>query len=129
MIIIIIGFIILVPTISIVIYLVIRSRRGYLSALYLKSFELFYEESIKKSKSKSVTLYNSFLQLTNCPVLNKLSNSQITQAVQILSNATDPKNIVRKIILTLNLKKALQAFKDTKFLQELVSAEKKQLKE
>jgi hypothetical protein len=52
-----------------------------------------------------------------------MKNNDVKNAVQILSKAYNPKKLVKKIMITFNLTKALQAFKDTNFLQELVNVE------
>lgn len=106
----------------IVLQVILGSRRGLSIAKHLHMFGLVYKKDFEQTGSKEVALVNAFRVFLTCPRLKTMSSSEVNAAVEVLMKAPDPAHLIEKIIMTLDSKKILQAFRDTKFLKELVDS-------
>ncbi len=107
------------------IYLYVNGRRGLNISKSLYLFKENYDDLLIKSGSKERALREALEVFKSCPRFNQLSDSDLDRLALIIGPLNDPKNIVERIIMKMDSKDALRAFHDEKFLQQLVSLDKK----
>jgi hypothetical protein len=83
-------------------------------------FEMIYDNDYEQTGSKEVALVNAFRIFSTCPRLKELTPTESRVAIKVLLAAPDPKFLINKIIMKLNSKTMLKAFRDTTFLKQFV---------
>ena len=106
----------------IVLQVILGSRRGLSIAKHLHRFGIVYKKDFEQTGSKEVALVNAFRVFSTCPRLKTMTSSEVTAAIEVLMKAPDPLHLIEKIIMTLDSKKMLQAFRNTEFLGELANS-------
>ncbi|MBW6479922.1 MAG: hypothetical protein K0B37_10875 [Bacteroidales bacterium] len=115
----IILIILAIVIITILFYYFYKIRLGQSVGNHLFLFETEYDSLIFRYPPE-VALNRAFDVFKTCPHLRNLSPSEIDKALRILGNAYDPKAAIRNIILLTTAAKALQAFRNSDFLEEYV---------
>lgn len=101
-------------------YLIINARRGHLIARHLHMFGMIYNSDYEQTGSKEVALINAFRVFSTCPRLKSLTPNESRAAINVLMTAPSPKSLIDNIIMELDSKMMLKAFRDTTFLKQLV---------
>lgn len=101
-------------------YMLIRAHRGLSSAAHLHRFEGVYDAVYAQLGSEETALENAFAEFRTCPGLRELTSDEAKHAIQLLLLTPDPKWVVRNIMLGMDSKDTLRAFRDRDFLKEVV---------
>lgn len=103
-----------------VVYMVQRFLKGASIAKHLFAFGVAYDEAYKVTSSRfeAVTVASSVFQ--TCPGLRKLTSDEVEAAVAVLSLAPDPVWVVKNVVLRLDSRNMLRAFRDLNFLTKFI---------
>jgi hypothetical protein len=109
-----------------IIYLGVNAIRGHRISVHLRMFERLYDKTFADTKSKQLALSTGLMQFKICPRFSRLTSDDIDLITSILAPLPDPKEIVRKIVLQMDSKRAVKAFKDANFLANIAKLYEKQ---
>jgi hypothetical protein len=109
----------LVPLLALLAYVVWRVRLGHLIGVHLFLFEQAYDVFLRESGSTQLALRESLNVFKSCPRLNQLMDAELDRFSEIVGVLPDPKRIVNMIVLKLDSKQTLKAFRDESFLREV----------
>ena len=103
-----------------VIYLFVRFMIGFSIAKHLHLFGVIYDDIYSQTEDRIRAFETAFIVFRTCPGLRKLTAEEAEAAFLVLCLAPDPKWVIEKVMLKLDSRHLLQAFRDLNFLSKVV---------
>lgn len=105
----------------VVVWVIIKMRKGYLVGVYLRIFEWTYDEALAQSGSKQSALRIALDVFQRCPKLKRLSTQDKDRIAQFIGPVPDPKKVIRKVLLDATATKALEVLRNEAFLRDVAA--------